>query len=99
MLPARQLHARLMKLPVCVWGAAAVTEEQADAAAASSGARTPTAIILEPSRDLAAQTHDNIVNMARCVGSSIAALQKPCCCLDSPHLLAARDLSRIDSML
>ena len=35
------------------------------AAAASAGARTPLAIILEPSKDLARQTHDIIVDMAR----------------------------------
>ncbi len=42
--------------------ASAAAEEQA---AASGGARTPIALILEPSRDLAQQTHDNITAMRR----------------------------------
>ena len=42
----------------------AATEEEL-AAAASVGARTPIAIILEPSKDLARQTHDIVVDMAR----------------------------------
>lgn len=36
-----------------------------DSAVAKSGARTPSAIILEPSRELAQQTHENIVAMKR----------------------------------
>lgn len=45
----------------------AATEEDMEAGA-NSGAHTPTAIILEPSRDLAKQTHDNIVEMSRQAG-------------------------------
>ncbi len=41
---------------------AAAIEEQASAAA---GVRTPSAIILEPSRDLAQQTHDAITSLKR----------------------------------
>ena len=42
--------------------AAAAMEEQASTA---GGVRTPSAIILEPSRDLAQQTHDAVTSLKR----------------------------------
>ncbi len=46
----------------CVCPCTAATEDQEDAA---SGVRTPSALILEPSRDLAQQTHDAFNSLKR----------------------------------
>ena len=46
-------------------------EDDVSAAAAAGGARGPVAIILEPARDLAEQTHDCIVQFKVCRPSDL----------------------------